>query len=455
MSFSNIDQLALGNLLQIAFSNGVRNQISQDFRDFEMIKRARVNSSVARELRFMLQLGYGPGAIAYRNPGTSGRSFPTAQSASVAEYTAKFKEINGTIELDYSLFDRVRKSPEKYADYLAIEIDSKASAAKRRIAADLYGDGTGVMGTIASASGSTTQTVTLSTANTARGHVGFFEFQDLLVHYAANGGAGSTVTVSSGTFSHWRVLSKDRENAQVVLQAVNTAGADVDATSWTPVAGEVFYRLGQSEISDIPNLGSISDYGTVTTVMPGLETLAAADGRSVFGIAMSGVTAGSRIDAGANAIDVKYIQKVMDKAKVAVGQDRYRWKMMSMAPETQAALIESREADRRFMTVDDNKRGVKFFAYVHGNDTLECYTSEYTPPKRIYVLPETKAGEKVIEYHGTDFESVKGPGKEDWFLKPGSSGGFVNVMTSFLQSYGIIIAKHPAAIAVVENFTNS
>jgi hypothetical protein len=170
---------------------------------------------------------------------------------------------------------------------------------------------------------------------------------------------------------------------------------------------------------------------------------------------MSGPTAGSREDAGANPIDVKWIQKCMDRTKVNVGQDRYRWKMMSMAPETQASLIESRETDRRFQTVEDNKRGVKYFAYVHGNDTLECYTTEYCPPKRIYILPETKAGEKVIEFHGSDFETVKGQGMDDFHLKPASGGGFQNTMVSYLQAIGVLIAKHPAAVGVIHNFTNS
>jgi len=60
MSFSNIDTLNLGNLLQIVFSDGVRNQISVDFRDFEMVKRAKVGNSVARELRFMFQTALVP-----------------------------------------------------------------------------------------------------------------------------------------------------------------------------------------------------------------------------------------------------------------------------------------------------------------------------------------------------------------------------------------------------------
>ncbi len=459
MTYSNIDSLNLGSLLQIVFSNGVRNLISQDFRDFEMIKRAKVGSSLARELRFALQSSLGAAAIQYRNPGTSNRSFPDAQQVTQGEFTAKFKEINATLELEYNLWDRARQSPEKYAEPLALEVDSKASAAKRRLCADLYGDGTGVTGTVASAavtSPASDQLVfTLSALNAARGHVGFFEFGDILVLKATAGGASALDTSLATEPIYWKVVNKDRELGTVTLQGLTAAlvsAGSISSITTQPTAGDVFYRYGQPTI---PNLGSISDYGTATEVIAGLESLVANDGRSIHGITMSGAFAGTRQDCKGNPIDVKFIQKVMDKAKVSVGQDRYRWKIMEMAPETHASLIESRETDRRFQTVEDNKRGVKYFAYIHGNDVLECASSEYCPPKRLYIFPESKAGEKVLEYHGSDFATVKGPGMADWHLKPSASGGYVNTMQSFLQAVGVMIAKHPAAVAVCENFVNT
>lgn len=418
-----------------------------------MIKRAKVSSSVARELRFMFQKSLGAAAIQYRDPGTSGRSFPDADQSLLNENTAKFKEINATIELEQNLWARAMQSPEKYAEPLSIELDSKASAAKRRLACDLYGDGSGVIGTITSQSlSSGSPVVTLTATNAARGHVGCFEYEDKLVHKAANGGSGTTVTLASGTFSYFRVRGKDRDAGTVTLRAVDTNGSEQSVSSWTPTAGEVFYRVGQPTI---PNLSSISDYGTATEVIAGLESLVANDGRSIHGITMSGAYAGTRRDCGGNPIDVKDIQRVMSKVKVAVGQDRYKWKMMTMSPETLDALIESRETDRRFNTMEDGARGTKKFVYQHQNDSLECYTTEYCPPKRLYILPEAKSGDKVLEFHGSDFETVKGEGMGDFHLKPSSSGGYVNVMVSYLQAIGVIICKHPASVAVLENFTNS
>jgi hypothetical protein len=440
MAVNQFDSLPLGLILQIAFSDGIRNQISTDFRDYEMVKRAKVGNSLARELRFMFQSSLGPAAIQYSDLSTPSRVFPDSQNISIAEYTAKLKELNATIELDYSVFDRARKNPEKYAEPLAAEIDSKMSAAKRQLAKDLYGDGTGVIGTISAASAlsSSKTTITLNTAG--RGHVGFFEYGDLLVAKTLAGAASATAVTSV-----WSVTDKVRENNQVVLTLVS-------GTAAAPSAGELLYRVGQTTIPDLS--GAVGDYGTLTQVIAGLGSLVANDGRQIHGITMSGVTAGTHYDAGGNPLDVKHVQKLMDKVKLAVGQDRYRWKMLTMAPESHATLIESRETDRRFQTVEDNKRGVKFFAYVHGNDVLECVTSEYVPQNTIYCLPETKAGEKVLEFHGSDFETVKGQDMTDFHLKV-SGGAYRNAMVSYLQASGVLICKHPASVGVIKNFTNS
>jgi hypothetical protein len=106
--------------------------------------------------------------------------------------------------------------------------------------------------------------------------------------------------------------------------------------------------------------------------------------------------------------------------------------------------------------MEDAARGTKKFVYQHQNDSLECYTSEYCLPKRIYILPESKAGQKVLEFHGSDFKTVKAPGGSDFHLKPAASGGgFVNTIVSYMQAIGVIVCKHPASVAVIRNFTNS
>lgn len=450
MAFNNIDVPALGNLLQIKFSDGIRNQISKDFRDWEMVLKAKVSNSAARELRFMLLTAFGVDAINYANPGTIDSVFPSADRSSLQEYTAKFKEIRATIEVQYDLFERAIMSPEKYGEPIKVEMDSKLSASKRRLAADFHADGTGVLGTVSSCT--LASVATLDSSDSVRGHVGLFEYGQKVVPKTAAGGASATVA-ATGTFSHFVVVQKDRENQILTLQAVNTAGANTALTT-APASGEVLYRKAQTDAGDIPNLSSIADYGTATQVMAGLPSLVAADGRTIHGMTMSGAIAGSELDAGGNPIDVRHIQRAMSQVKVKVGQDQYSWKMMVQAPETLDSLIESRETDRRFMSMEDSARGTKKFVYQHQNDSLECYTSEYCQPKRIYILPESKAGQKVLEFHGSDFKTVKAPGGGDFHLKP-SASGFVATVVSYMQAIGVVICKHPASVAVIRNFSNS
>lgn len=458
MSYSNIDQLSLGTILQIAFSAGVRTQISTDFRDFEMVKSAKVSGHAPREIRFYFQNGLLPANTQWRNPGTSNRTFPKAFQPATAEYTAKLKEANASLELEYNLYERAKASPEKYAEPLQMILSAAMSSTKREMARALWQDGTGVIAQVGAAAAAVTSpasdqlTWTLDVSDTSRGHVGYCEYNDILVLKTSAGATTALDTSLATEPAYWKVISKDRKNGKVVMQGLTStfvsAGTITSVT--TPAeSGSVFYKFDQPTI---PNLGSISDYGTATETLAGLESLAANDGRVVHGITMSGVTGAAEEDAGGTAIDLSNFNKVMDKVKIEVGQDRYRWKMACSAPETQSALIESRETDRRFISWDDNKRGTKVFGIVHRNDQIELCDSEYVHPKRLYMLPETKAGEKVLEYHGTDFATVKAPNGDDFHMKV-SGGEYVNNVISFMQAACVLICKHPKAIARIRNFT--
>jgi hypothetical protein len=455
---TNITDQNLGKFLQIVFSDGVRNQISEDYRDWEFIQRIRQGDPNGREQRFFFQSSYGPSAIQWAGISPAG-SYPSAQQVSVAEHTALYKEINATIELEYNLWNRARKSPAKYAEPLAIEISSKAMSAKRRLSADLYGDGTGVLGSVADVSASvdftvgTAVVITLDSLSTSRGHVGWFEFGDKVQFYAL---AGTEHKLVDGAVSaeYGIVLDKDRVNNQVTVAFYDASDnlLTIDGLG-TVVDTDVLYREPQVTKPDLTAIGS-TDYNTLSEVYAGLESLAAADGRVVHGITMSGASKASQYDCSNNPLDVSQIQRALSQVKTRVGEGRYSYKGMLMAPEANDVLIESREVDRRFQSVADNKRGVNKFVYVHGNDSLEVLTSEFCPKKRIYMLPEAKGGQKVLEFYGSDFEPVRPAGQgSEFFLRPGSSGGHDRFIRSYLEGICVLIAKHPAAILQVKNFS--
>jgi hypothetical protein len=457
MAVNPITTLNLGSVLQILFSKGLTTQISRDYADYDnVLFSMKKDNAIERQYNYYLIKSLGPSAIKWQNVGTTGRSFPTGSQVTSQEITAYMKEIQATIELEQNLWERAKMSPLKYAEPLEVEVQAKLEACKREMAKMLHGDGTGVLGAVSSITNSgALAAVTLKTGDTDPGFVAWFEPGDEVEFYAADGTTEHQPGVASGTPTYCVVSSIDRPNNVVYLTVKDASAVTLTCNgAGTVVNTDFLYRKNQNSR---PNRSSVSDYGTETDVMVGLESLTATDGRAVFGMTMSGVTGGTRVSCGGNAIDTAYIEQVMNNLKIAAGPSIYNWDQMLMAYETQTALINSKEADRRFTTVEDNTRGSRFFAYQHRGSTLKCVDSEFAPGKRIWLLPKPKSGEfgetgYAIEFRGTPFEHVKVQG-QDQFLKPSSSGGYVGMVQSFLNAYGTLIVKHPKACGVLHNFT--
>lgn len=449
----NITNLSLGDILQIYYSDGIRNQISRDYRDWENIKREKVADPKGRQIDFYFQTSLGPSAIQRRNPGVV-NNFPSAQRVSTSEHTAQIKEISATIELDYNLWKRAEMSSDvRYAEPLKIEMESKLDALKRQLSLELYLDGTGVLGECLGTAPSVVAgnvVFPLDTAVDSRGHVGAFQFDEILILRSNGGGASALDTDLATEPVYWKVVERDFENDTVTLQGLDSAFAPVSVTSITTPqdAGDVFYKYGQPTI---PNLASISDYGTVTEVMPGLESLTANDGRTIHGITMSGATKGTRISSAGSTLDSADFEKVLNNLKINVGASAYAYKMACLAPKRYSELINAREDDRRFNASENLTNGAKSFNFMHRNDNVELYSSEFAKSNKVILMPEARNGQgKVIEYHGTDFMPVKAPNGSEFHLKASSTGGFENTIVSYMDSYGTLICKHPAAVGVIE-----
>jgi len=468
MAINNVDSLLLGKLLQITFSKGFRRQLVRDHRDWESVKQMTVGMPGGREHRFMFQVGGGPAAIQYAAIGSSG-PFPAAQRSAVEEKVAIFKELNATIEIDYMLFERLKMAPAKYADNLAMELEDKLVYLKRRVAADLYNDGLGVLGTVASVADAGIAQgkveVTLSVLASSRGHVGWFEYDDLLLNCDPDGTADMAATAVA-----WKVVSIDRPNNKVTLQAINSSGAPValaNVAASSIDASDLLYRGTTSashsrvDLTDgTPRVligGNLvaQDYGTATEIIAGLGALVANDGRQVHGITMSGVTGSTIKDCGASAIDVTHIQQALSQVKTAVGQGRYKYSSLLCAPEMLDSLIEGRETDRRFNSVEDATRGVRKFIYQHAEDAVEFVTSEFCKKTEAFSLPSGKGEEsKVMEFVGTDFKAVEVPGSSSKFhLRPTSGGGHEKKLVSYMFGLGVLVNQHPKACLKIQNFT--
>jgi hypothetical protein len=448
---SQIDAAAnLGKLLQIVYTDGVVNQISEDFRDWEMVTKKKVSDEAARSVNFMLQTALGARAIQWSPQGSSAQ-FPSAQQVTASEKSAGFNEVFSTIELEYDLWDRALSAPHKYIEPLALEINSKGIAQKRRLSIDVHGDGTGLIGTVASVADAGSNELTLTFEGSATG-ARWCEYGDAISVYNTDG--TDEVTPAPGEFTYGIVLEKNREANTITVECYDSNDATITgaaaAADLAAAASHYVYRKDQPTKADL-STAPTTDYNNLTEVMPGYETLFAADARLIHGITMRGATAGTHYDCNNQPFDMSFIQKGMDKVKTIVGQGAYKYKQALAAPETITALIDAQETDRRLISINDDKRGFKGFGYQHGSDQLAFMETEFTRGDRVWILPEGGKEKGVCELHGKDFKDVK-VGNQDMFLKNDASGYSPNVQ-KFMFGYMTLLSRHPAAGLQLNNFT--
>lgn len=451
MAFNNITNLDLGTFLQIVYSKGIFHQTSRDYSDFDMIKMHNVKIAPGRTYDFQLSTSLAPASTQRRNPGTNDRVFPKGFKIAHEEYSAKFKEIQTTIEVNGNLLDRASQTPQKYAELWAEQAAASLDGSRRVMASEIYRDGTGALGHVLAQATPAAGRITVQLENDRSAvnklsYAGWFEADDIILPLDRD---GSTASALAGA-TYLQVVEIDETANTVLFKGLDANFAEVAITT-APAADEVLYRYGQQVFPDLDN---VSDYGDVSTPLTGFEALCAADGRTVHGMVLEGALAGSQIDAAGASIDVSFIEKAMNKAKRRVGPSRYSWKSMRTSYQTRSALIESKETDRRFVSVKDNDRGSAEFNYIHGETQLRLATSEYCPEDAIWMLPEVRSsGEKVLEYVGDEMKVVKYGNMADFHLKI-ANGEYADTVQQFMRGVNLLLCKHPASVASVVGFTN-
>jgi hypothetical protein len=468
MAVNQIDNAAkLGKLLQIIYSNGVVNQLSEDFRDWDAVSKLRVSEEAARSINFTLQTGYGPRSTGWSRQGV-GANFKSSQQSNTSEKSAGFNQMDSTIELEYDLWQRALGTPAKYAEPLALEINNKAIIQKRLLSSVFHRDGSGLLA-ISEAAAPTKQAVGSSflvrvsmdgvSGADATGYNGggsrYAEYQDGHIMCAIDGSIATLATAAV-----FEVVSKNRRADYVDYKVLDSAGAELNEAAVDAVISAMattafyVYRENQPTRPDLSSgIVSLGEINNISEVMPGLESLFAADGRTLHGIDMIGATAGTQYDASGDPIDIRHLDEGLSELKVIVGQGKYKYNQLLCTPEGRSALIDSQEQDRRLQALTDDKRGFKGFGYVHDNDTLELSTSEFCKKESMWVMPQGGKEKGVIELHGKDFKPVQ-VGSQDTFL--GLAGGnHAQKVNKYMLGYMTLLSKHPAATLKIKNFTES
>lgn len=445
MAAAKVSDLTLGNFLKIVSEGSVYNNLSEDSDIWEQIAKRKKGKAEGREKRFLLRSALGAAAVGFLP--ANGSAFHGGSQSTLAEGTAQYKDMALTVEVERTLMEKALSDFSRYGEPFAEEMRAKTISLSRILSAAVYADGTGVIAQAADAGTASGNTVIMnvSSASSARGAIGWVEVGDKLIPKNADGTAAAPSV--TGTFDHYVCTAKDRDNGTVTLESRNSAGTALATSATGMTAGDVLYRATQTTIPDLTGISS-TDYGTLSEAWCGLGALGANDGRKVNGITLSGNLGGTRKDCDGQPLDSHHFQQIMSKLMIAVGQGRYKYNRAMMAWEALDALVESRETDRRFQDVTDGKRGVKSLGYVHGKNEVVFSADEFSPLKKIQLIPEGDA----LQFHGSTFEQVK-VGNQSLFLKVSSTGAYNRTVQSFMTGTGVLISPHAAAIGTLENFS--
>lgn len=450
---ANASSLDLGTYLKIYSSNGIYNQLSESSDVWKYFLKARVRGPAGRRLQYLLNTSYGPAAV--QSVPVSEGNYPAAQRSGSQEATAHYKDFALTISVPNSLLGKTGSDLEQYADPLNMELDNKAIAAARVMSAQMVGDGSGVIGIISGTPtvNTSTDVVTVviksDTTSAARSHIGWF-MEDDKIKFANT--AGSSQATDGTSVSYYKVVSVDADTDTFTCTAWTSSNTQVtDITSANTLSdGDYIYRFGTTP-QDLS--GTVTDYGTASECLAGLESLGANDGRTLHGLTMSGVLAGSRKDCSAEAIDPSHFQSALSKGKRRAGRGRYKYSKAFMFDTVYDALVEAGETDRRFQMGQDLNRGTKTLGYQHQKDFVEFMPDEFIQKQRIWILPDSK---EVLEMHGQDFKVVEPNKGQKFHLANASSGqGHSRTTLSYMEGSAVVICKHPAALISLANFAIS
>lgn len=451
-AISQVGSLDIGSVLKIVSTNGVYNQLSDESEMWKMVLKKKTAKPEGRQIQYSLQSHYGPAAV--QNLPASAGDYPAAQRVGLVEGTAYFKDYGLTVEVQNSIINKALSELSAYEkNVLQMELDSKITVAARLKSAELYGDGTGVIGvvsSIADTGANTVITLNVATSVADRSHIGWMQQNDRLKIYST-AGAAHDLAVSSGTVAYYEIISADEAANTITVSPRSSAGAALTSNgAGTVVAGDYITRLS-ANAQDWSLITASTDYANVGYDLVGLGSLSQNDGRLVNGITQTGSLGGTRLDGAAAQIDSKHFQKALSQVKRRVGKTRYAYKFAFMWDEVYDALLEQSETDRRIMALEDGTRGFKRLGYQHGKSFVEFCTDEFCPKQRIYLPPDSK---EVMEFRGTDFESVEPNKGQKFQLANASSGsGHSRAVQSYMEGSGVLLSRHPAALAVIEDFS--
>jgi hypothetical protein len=303
----------------------------------------------------------------------------TPGNSQTKRFVVKRVKKYGLARIDRELMLAADGDKGSFIDGASMEIDGILQAVTRKVAIELYRDGNGVKGQVASGQATSTITVQAASGGTNGNDIDNFEVGDQLV-------AASSATGATRSGSMW-VIGVDRTGGTITVSNTQGGAATAGTTCISGLAANDYLFLS----GDAPNGGSAVCVSGLDAWLP---ITAPTAGDNFFGVDRSADPqrlAGIRYDASANGtpIEEAFIQgaglanKFGGRPKVAF-TNYENWFALEKALGSKVTY------DR--VTTDNADIGFKSIKIFGGREPIDVVPDQNCPAGRAYLLdPSTVA----------------------------------------------------------------
>jgi hypothetical protein len=285
-----------------------------------------------------------------------------------------------------------------------------------------------------------------------------------LVPYANDGTAHDATDGAAGAFAYYKVTAVDYENKTMSVKGYTSAGVELTLTGENTIAaGDIWYNYSDEANGGVFDRTAFSDYGGLL-YMPGLQSLAASDGRTVHSTVMSSSYAGTSIDKSGASLFFTDLGAGFSKMKRRVGEGKYEYPFIKASFDTWRHLIDLDEGSKHLKPVEvmsPNGRGEKKYVYYYDDQAAEVVGRRFVPDFEMWAEPRlidpmggpdvTNSAPLMFKFTGFDF--IKEPESDSIFrFKINSSGQRVQRAQCHLQTYGTFVCTQAAGVIRWKNF---
>ena len=340
-----------------------------------------------------------------------------------------------------------------------------------KIMADIFGDGSGVLATVASidvtslaAAGKVV--ITINNAYSVRGATSLLRIGTSVIGVAPDGTVRTTLTGSpTTTYDSLEIDDIDVVAGTVTVLVTDATRALVTgATGINIGSGDYIYfgTVATATQSIIPDLsGSVTEWDLLTDHIIGLKGHTANDGRIVQGLPCSGRTAAQVQDWGNATLTPNLINAMFRRLGSRwSGYNVYKWNKVLLAAVSHEFIINNTMADRRITASNTAFYGATEIQHWEGQSgatrPFEYIKSIFCPPGDIYILPEAAEGMKALTFAYEDpqdvFEGTEQAGTIPGFLPKPNNNKYDAAVVKYEEQRLALYSKNRGIMARGQNF---